>query len=67
MQSLYGQLQGFMCHAQQAQAEEKEIFLELCKEQQRIERSEKNSKVCKNQEKEENRKRAPALPENTDF
>ena len=58
-----------MCVGPQAQTNKEEEFLELQKEQRRIERSDwkKISEVCEKQEKEEDRKRAPAISRNTDF
>ena len=61
-------MQGSTCYGKEAQAERKE-FQVLLEEQQGIERSnwEKILKVCKKQEKEEDRKRLTTLLRNATF
>ena len=58
-----------MYNYQQPQTKKKRRFQELRKEEQgaKCSNSEKKSNVCQDQEKKEDKKRAPTFPANVDF
>ena len=69
MQSFYRKLQGSMCYDQQAQAKKKEKVRVLPKEQQwtKCAKWKDISNTCREEEKDEDRKRALELPRNVGF